>query len=151
MKLSAVKRVACPDLEFWRAEVTVEGDSNYTVTKALCNIPGPRVVWHSPDGYEWGYCGSGPADLALNILHYCLPVGCDGEPAEKLFRGQCSAIACKLHQHFKEHFIARLPKEGGTIPGALVDAWIQTELEKLMQPEGITSAAFDPDDFTDRR
>ena len=25
-------------------------------------------VWHSPTGFEWGYGGSGPADLALNIL-----------------------------------------------------------------------------------
>ena len=25
-------------------------------------------VWHSPIGFEWGYGGSGPADLALNIL-----------------------------------------------------------------------------------
>jgi Family of unknown function (DUF6166) len=23
------------------------------------------VVQHSPDGYEWGYGGSGPAELAL--------------------------------------------------------------------------------------
>ena len=27
-----------------------------------------HVVRHSPDGFEWGYGGSGPADLALSIL-----------------------------------------------------------------------------------
>lgn len=27
-----------------------------------------RIVYHSPTGFEWGYAGSGPADLALNIL-----------------------------------------------------------------------------------
>ena len=27
-----------------------------------------KVVNHSPDGYEWGYGGSGPAQLALAIL-----------------------------------------------------------------------------------
>lgn len=27
-----------------------------------------RIVYHSPTGFEWGYPGSGPADLALNIL-----------------------------------------------------------------------------------
>ena len=27
-----------------------------------------RVVYHSPTGFEWGYGGSGPSDLALNIL-----------------------------------------------------------------------------------
>lgn len=25
-------------------------------------------IKHSPTGYEWGYCGSGPADLARCIL-----------------------------------------------------------------------------------
>lgn len=28
-----------------------------------------HVVRHSPTGLEWGYGGSGPADLALSILH----------------------------------------------------------------------------------
>ena len=27
-----------------------------------------HVVRHSPDGFEWGYMGSGPSDLALSIL-----------------------------------------------------------------------------------
>lgn len=27
-----------------------------------------RIVNHSPDGFEWGYGGSGPAQLALAIL-----------------------------------------------------------------------------------
>lgn len=27
-----------------------------------------HVVWHSPTGFEYGYGGSGPADLALSIL-----------------------------------------------------------------------------------
>jgi len=29
-----------------------------------------EIVCHSPTGFEWGYGGSGPADLALNILYY---------------------------------------------------------------------------------
>ena len=35
------------------------------------NVP-HLVVHHSPTGYEWGYGGSGPADLALNILEWQL-------------------------------------------------------------------------------
>lgn len=57
-------------------------------------------VYHSPDGFEWGYGGSGPADLALNIL---LKFGLDQEEA---FR---------LHQDFKWRFISEMPREGGTI------------------------------------
>ena len=34
---------------------------------------GQYVVSHSPDGFNWGYDGSGPAQLALSIL---LAVGC---------------------------------------------------------------------------
>lgn len=30
--------------------------------------PLPHVVRHSPTGFEWGYGGSGPADLAYSIL-----------------------------------------------------------------------------------
>ncbi len=30
-----------------------------------------HVMYHNPTGFEWGYGGSGPADLALSILaHY---------------------------------------------------------------------------------
>lgn len=28
----------------------------------------PHLVRHSPDGFEWGYGGSGPADLARSIV-----------------------------------------------------------------------------------
>ena len=30
--------------------------------------PLEHIVRHSPDGFEWGYGGSGPADLALSIV-----------------------------------------------------------------------------------
>lgn len=36
--------------------------------KPLYQIPLKHVVRHSPTGFEWGYGGSGPADLALSIL-----------------------------------------------------------------------------------
>ena len=32
----------------------------------------PHYLKHSPDGFEWGYGGSGPAELARSILKYCL-------------------------------------------------------------------------------
>lgn len=31
----------------------------------------PHVYRHSSDGFQWGYGGSGPADLALSILADC--------------------------------------------------------------------------------
>ena len=56
----------------------------------------PRLdLWnHSPTGFEWGYGGSGPAQLALALLVDCL------EDEEQ-------AIA--LHQEFKFAIVAKLP------------------------------------------
>jgi len=75
--------------------------------QALVNIP-QSLVLHSPTGFEWGYGGSGPADLALNILNLYV------KPPE----------AWRLHQAFKQEVIARMPREGGIIRAGQVKAWI---------------------------
>jgi hypothetical protein len=67
-----------------------------------------RFVVHSPTGFEWGYGGSGPGDLALNIL------------AEFL----APPDAWVLHQAFKWAFIAHVPREGGTLPAQAIGAWV---------------------------
>jgi len=55
---------------------------------------------HSPSGFEWGYCGSGPAQLALALLADCL--------------GDDVAQTC--YQSFKAERIAVLNRE-----------WVMTE------------------------
>lgn len=43
----------------------------FTVTKdeiALNPMPSQKVYNHSPNGFSWGYGGSGPAQLALALL-----------------------------------------------------------------------------------
>ena len=72
------------------------------------NVP-HRVVIHSSGGYEIGYGGSGPADLALNIL---LMVTTD-------------ELASRWYQKFKLEFIARLPEYGGIIPLSEIRRWIK--------------------------
>lgn len=53
------------------------------------------AVWnHSPDGFNWGYGGSGPAQLALAILLACL---------------NDQKIAVALHQKFKWEYITCRP------------------------------------------
>lgn len=91
------------------------------------NVPW-SVVEHSPSGFEWGYAGSGPADLALNILNLFEPPGSDGEEEVLCFRGQASRVAYELHQAFKEDFIACLPWEGDVIPGWEIRAWISARV-----------------------
>jgi hypothetical protein len=62
----------------------------------------PRFdLWnHSPTGFEWGYGGSGPAQLALALLADHLSD--DDE-------------AVKLHQDFKRTLVASLPYRGWTL------------------------------------
>lgn len=50
---------------------------------------------HSPTGFEWGYCGSGPAQLALAILADHLGNDLD---------------ALEFYQRFKWAVVAGLPK-----------------------------------------
>jgi len=72
------------------------------------NVP-HRIVKHSPDGFEWGYGGSGPADFALNIL--------------SIFIGQEEAE--KYYQQFKKDFIITLPETGGIIKRCDILHWIE--------------------------
>lgn len=85
---------------------------------AVVNIPQILVV-HSPTGFEWGYAGSGPAELALNILNIFL-----FEPDAWL-----------LHQEFKMEFILTMDEAGGTITPDQVRQWIiETWKSKQEQP-----------------
>ena len=38
------------------------------VSDGVTKQPLKHVMFHSPEGFSWGYHGSGPADLALSIL-----------------------------------------------------------------------------------
>jgi hypothetical protein len=73
----------------------------------------PRLdLWnHSPTGFEWGYAGSGPAQLALAILVDHLG---DNEQA------------LNLYQRFKWAVVAELPHR----------EWILTsdEIERVLRP-----------------
>lgn len=99
---------------------------NREAKRVVVNITRPRVVLHSPDGYEYGYGGSGPADLALNILNDFVPPESDGLPPDKCWRGSCSNTASRLHQKFKFDVIANLPQTIRThrIPAAEIIRWI---------------------------
>lgn len=101
--------------------------------RAHVSIPRP-LVHHSPDGYEWGYGGSGPADLALNILHLFLPPDCDAEDAVPLWRGRCSSMAWRWHQDFKRQYVAALPPEGGVIYAREIVAWIRVRWPEYDPP-----------------
>lgn len=73
-----------------------------------CNVP-RTIVRHSPTGYNFGYSGSGPADLALNIL--------------LLFEDLHFADEC--YQEFKFNFVANIDQDrGGVIKFDRIKDWI---------------------------
>lgn len=65
---------------------------------------------HSPTGFEWGYSGSGPAQLALAILAHHFD-----EPPRKRTPpiGSEPSRAERLYQDFKDRVVARFPRDGG--------------------------------------
>lgn len=72
--------------------------------------PGPsQRLWnHSPDGFAWGYGGSGPAQLALALL---LAVTGD------------DAVSVSLHQQFKFEHVAGWP-QAAHVAHVDIAAWI---------------------------
>jgi len=65
---------------------------------------------HSPSGFEWGYGGSGPAQLALAILADHLA---DDEQA------------LNLYQRFKWAVIVGLPRRRWILTGLIIDQILQ--------------------------
>jgi len=95
------------NFQSFMGDIICERNQGYPSVKV--NIP-HRIVKHSPDGFEWGYGGSGPADLALNIL--------------AAYIGREKAEENGLYQEFKWDFIAPMPHKGGTIKRADVAIWL---------------------------
>jgi hypothetical protein len=84
--------------------VWVETMNDDDGTHRAIGRPLQHRVRHSPDGFEWGYSGSGPADLALAILWHAL----GSEPARDLY-----------HQ-FKHEIISTLRTDRWVIDQAAV-------------------------------
>jgi len=75
----------------------------------------PRLdlMSHSPTGFEWGYAGSGPAQLALAIL---------ADAFSRVPNGD--AVAVKLHQQFKSDFIVGIDGDTWEITTKQIREWL---------------------------
>ena len=80
-----------------------------TVVVTVNGQPLRHIVRHSPTGLNWGYGGSGPADLALSILAHYL-----GDPE----------AVDSLYQQFKWDVIANLG-DHWVLTGAEIAAWLR--------------------------
>lgn len=87
----------------WFGTVTFDG-------RVLDPRRSQRLRNHSPDGFAWGYAGSGPAQLSLAIL---LEAGCSDEQA------------LSHYQEFKRTFVATEPREGNLAINLDVMAWVR--------------------------
>lgn len=87
--------------------------------------PLPHVVHHSPTGFEWGYGGSGPADLALSILSFV--IGPERQTVG-IYEGKtCGAQAWLLHQPFKRDVVAGFDRDRWAISVGQVRQWIAAQ------------------------
>ena len=75
-----------------------------------------KLYNHSPDGFEWGYHGSGPAQLALAILADYLS-----------HRDILPSLALQWYQNFKRQHIADAPKTGAVITSDQIENFIYHE------------------------
>lgn len=84
------------------------------------------VTFHSPDGIEWGYPGSGPADLALSILADYF------EETPELVLGALRTLwtprskAAALHQRFKAEFLANEQRDQWQIRADVIEVWLRS-------------------------
>lgn len=117
----------------------------------ITNVPW-LVIDHSPTGFEWGFDGSGPADLALNILEHALwllglasasdtirPNNEDDhfpfqKAVFKCFNGRCMGDAWKMHQKLKKEIMVNMDVAGGFIPWEWIVEFIYSFLN-LPVPE----------------
>jgi hypothetical protein len=94
-----------------RAAVFVEErhEDGLVVMKGLDPRPIQAVWNHSPDGFEWGYFGSGPAQLALAILY-------DVYVRREMGTKQAAEVALEYHHEFKDQYVAKFKPEGFRLP-----------------------------------
>ncbi len=111
-----------------REQLMIQTDRVYQIQRTaqgvVCTVNGKPLplrldLWnHSPTGFEFGYGGSGPAQLALAILADC----CGDE------------VALSFHQAFKWAVIARIPGPGGCLTGTFVrDVLTKLQMQRAAQ------------------
>ncbi|MDF2758575.1 MAG: hypothetical protein K0S99_1207 [Thermomicrobiales bacterium] len=108
-----------------QADALIEGVTCWRAPDgtARSSIP-QRHVHYAPKGFDWGFGGSGPADLALNVLALFLPLAVEATGVALRDGSSVSEAAWALHQAFKYDLIATLPRAGGHISTKTIRAWI---------------------------
>lgn len=86
------------------------------IKRVLRPEPSQRLYNHSPDGFEWGYGGSGPAQLALAILYDFT---------------EDRRVALQWYQDFKREHVAGWPPFSWTLDGETIVDWLLQKVGRL--------------------
>jgi len=106
-----------PELRRFRKKVVILADGHQVDLDPRFDLAN-----HSPDGFEWGYHGSGPAQLALALL-------ADATGDDEL--------ALRYYQDFKRKVIAAIDQDTWTIHQAKILHWV----ERKRSQETVEAAA----------
>ena len=98
-------------------QTVIKGDWDsrrvYIDGQPLLESRSQKIRNHSPDGFSWGYRGSGCAQFALALMLEAVD--------EK--------IACKLYQEFKDDVISALPQADFVLSGKTITDWLATKTD----------------------
>lgn len=90
------------------SKITSSGNSVFIDGKMLDPLKSQKVRNHSPDGFMWGYGGSGPSQLALALLMEATTV----------------EEALKYYQDFKMDHVATHHMEHYTLDASVIYDWL---------------------------
>jgi len=76
-------------------------------------------VNHSPTGFEWGYYGSGPSQLAYAILHHYFVKG------KGLTGKRAHEKAVDLYMEFKRNVVGSLPHDTWDMNEKEIDTYLE--------------------------
>jgi hypothetical protein len=126
--------------------VGTRGKHGGAATVIVIERNGPRyplrhAVRHSPDGFQWGYGGSGPAELARCILlDFCQPPvrcrACGSTESEVAHPVRCvdggehvfeKDVLPVNYQEFKREFIEPVQSDRLFIEGRKIAAWLESK------------------------
>ena len=82
------------------------------------------LINHSPTGFEWGYGGSGPSQLALAMLADTLYDRMPNKP-------EADRMTMKVYQDFKRHIISGLPSSTWQLDQDAVFNWFLEHVKKF--------------------
>jgi hypothetical protein len=113
---------------YWNGERTsLQDDNKVTISQdreLRANLPlYLDEVNHSPTGFEWGYYGSGPSQLAYAILRSYFEV------VEKLDVPTSVRRAKAHYTRFKQEFVAKWHGEEWEITSDQITFWLTTQKE----------------------